>query len=55
MTLHDAFPGYNVPMPERDMDETINSDMEFEEAVAALLHTGPVTDEVETDESEPTD
>lgn len=32
-------------MPERDMDETINSDMEFEEAVAALLNAGPVEDD----------
>jgi hypothetical protein len=36
-------------MPERDMDETINSDMEFEEAVTALLNAGPV-EEPEQDE-----
>ena len=31
-------------MPERDMDETINSDMEFEDAVTALLQAGKVED-----------
>lgn len=31
-------------MPERDMDETINSDMEFEDAVAALLNPGPAAE-----------
>jgi len=36
-------------MPERDMDETINSDMEFEDAVAALLNAGPIS---ETDAQE---
>jgi len=34
-----------------DMDETINSDMEFEEAVTALLNSGRV-EEPEEDETE---
>jgi hypothetical protein len=38
-------------MPERDMDETINSDMEFEEAVAALLNAGPVEEPEDNEEA----
>ncbi len=38
-------------MPERDMDETINSDMEFEEAVTALLNAGPVEEPEDEDTS----
>jgi hypothetical protein len=40
-------------MPERDMDETINSDMEFEEAVAALLNAGPVEESEDDSKVEP--
>lgn len=40
-------------MPERDMDETINSDMEFEDAVAAVLNAGPI--EEPQDETEASD
>jgi hypothetical protein len=39
-------------MPERDMDETINSDMEFEEAVTALLNTGPVEEDKPEEEKD---
>lgn len=39
-------------MPERDLDETINSDRPFEEVVSDLLNAGPVTEpEDEDDES----
>jgi hypothetical protein len=37
-------------MPERDMDETINSDRPFEEVVADLLNTGPVEETPKEDE-----
>jgi hypothetical protein len=37
-------------VPKRDMDETINSDMEFEEAVPALLNSGPVDEADEESE-----
>jgi hypothetical protein len=37
-------------MPKRDMDETINSDREFEEVVADLLNAGPVTEPEEEPE-----
>ncbi len=39
-------------MPERDMDETINSDQPFEETVAALLNAGKVEEPEETEETE---
>lgn len=38
-------------MPKRDMDETINSDDEFEDVMKDLLNAGPVTYE-ENGESE---
>ncbi len=37
-------------MPDRDMDETINTDMPFEEAVTALLNAGRVEDDRDTPE-----
>ena len=37
-------------MPERDMDETINSDMEFEDAVKALLNAGRVEETEDSDD-----
>ncbi len=36
-------------MPKRDMDETINSDMEFEDAVTALLNAGPIEEDEDTE------
>jgi hypothetical protein len=39
-------------MPERDMDEAINSDRPFEEVVADLLNAGPVEETHEEDEAE---
>lgn len=35
-----------------DMDETINSEMEFEDAVTALLNSGRVEEPPEEDEAE---
>ncbi len=36
-------------MPERDMDETINSEMGFEETVTVLLNAGKVEESEEGD------
>jgi hypothetical protein len=37
-------------MPERDMDETANSDMEFEDAVTAVLNAGPHVEDEDTED-----
>jgi hypothetical protein len=37
------------PVPDMDMDETINCDMEFEDAVKALLQAGRLEEESPAD------
>jgi len=39
-------------MPERDMDETINSDLPFEDAVKTVLDAGRIEDGAEDEDTE---